>query len=240
MAVYPHATHAQISATLPQKTGRSGIWLLVIGGAVLAMAVLGIIAYAIRPQPFHCTNAVQCGTAPPLKSAPNPLPPTASYTSSTYGFSVEYPSDFAPIQTTSDAVSWGATYNGSPATWTFVGESAKGRTPQQVVNDLQQSRYPNATFVYAIPGANLGYTPGYGAVYNLFVDNAAGQSAHQRLIILSAIRGDVAVSFYGTGPFVQTSQSADGHPNPSDTPIVHETLFRQSIEGVTWSGEPQL
>jgi hypothetical protein len=77
-------------------------------------------------------------------------------------------------------------------------------------------------------------------VYDLFVNPGTGQSLHQRLVMETAIQNGVALTFYGTGPFVQTSLQHDGHPNPAETPMVHEDLLRQSIESVTWSGEPPL
>jgi hypothetical protein len=236
---YAPATQAHVSAALPHKTGHAPIWILIVLAAIVAMAAFAGIAYLNRPQPFSCAPP-QCGTAPPPKQAPNPLPVSSSYTSPTFGFTLNFPNNVSPSQTSDSSVSWSGTYNEGPATWQFTGDTANNRSPQQVVNDVQQSTFPDATFVYEIPGADIGYTPGYGAVYDLFVNSAFGQSEHQRLIIIAAIKNGTAVIFYGTGPFIQTSLKQDGHPNPAETPLVHEDFFRQAVESVTWKGEPPL
>jgi hypothetical protein len=170
----------------------------------------------------------------------NVLPASSSYTSPAFGFTLDYPDDAPPSQTSDSGVAWSGTYNEGPATWQFVGANANDRAPQQVVNDVQQNNFPSAQVVYEIPGADLGYTPGYGAVYDLFVNPATGQSDHQHLVVIAAIKNGVAVVFAGAGPFVQTSRSQDGHPNPAETPMVHESLLRQAIESVTWKGDPPL
>jgi hypothetical protein len=236
---YAPASQAHVAATLPYKTGSARVWVVIALAAIVAMGALAVVAYLNRPQPFHCSPP-QCGTAPPLKHASTPLAPSDSYTSSTYGFTLDYPHDEQPTQTTDGSVSWSGTYNEGPATWQFTGDDPNGRSPEQIVNDVQQSTFPDATFVYAIPGADIGYAPGYGAVYDLFVNSAFGQSEHQRLVIIAAIKNGTAVIFYGTGPFTQTSLKQDGHPNPAETPLVHEALFRQAIESVTWKGQPPL
>ena len=237
---YVHASQTHINTALPTKVGRGRVWGMLILLIVAAMVAFGIYAYLNRPTTYVCPSPRRCGTAPPIKVKADPLPPPEAFTSAAYGFTVVYPRYATPTDTSRSAIAWSGSYNEGPVTWQFAGQSANNNSPQQIVNGIQRSKYPNAQFVYSIPNADIGYTLGYGAVYDLFVNSLFGQSEHQRVVIIAAIKRGVAVTFYGSGPFVKTSLNADGHPNPAETPMVHEDLFREAIEGVTWKGDPPL
>jgi hypothetical protein len=80
------------SSQLPTKLRRLRLWLLLAGVIVLASTGLGITANVLRPQPLACMPP-QCVIRPPSTA---PLSPDATYTSSTYGFSLDYLQDYRP------------------------------------------------------------------------------------------------------------------------------------------------
>jgi hypothetical protein len=211
------------------------LWLIA-GAAVVAVAVaLGIAAYALRPQPSPCTGP-QC-THPPTSK---PLAAEGTYTSGALGFSVDFSKDFAPTSTSDSSVDWsGQLSDGTPFDYSFTGDNANGRSAEQVVQDVLQSKFPEAKAAYpaaGVPGAELGYTPGYGQVYDVFVNS--GQSTHERVIIIAAVQGNVAVTMVGEGPWRQWTESLDDHPNPADVSFVHLGEYQVSVDSVRWRGEP--
>ena len=46
---------------------------------------------------------------------------------------------------------------------------------------------------YPLPDALVGYTPGYGAVYDAQVNSSGGRQVDYRLVVMAAIRNGVAV-----------------------------------------------
>jgi hypothetical protein len=223
----------------PSKLGSLRLWLIVGGVIVLASVGLGITAYALRPQAVDCSPP-KCVIKPPTSHA---LPPEATpYTSSKYGFSIDYTLGFAPTSIDDSSVRWsGSLHDGSAFDYAFTGDSANGRSAQQVVQDIQRSKYPGAQAAYppdGIPGADLGFTPGYGQVYDVFT--SGGRSTHERVVIIAAIQGDTAVSMVGEGPWRQPTEQSDGHPNPSDVSFVGLGEYMVSVTSVRWKGEPPL
>jgi hypothetical protein len=108
------------------------------------------------------------------------------------------------------------------------------------VEDAQSNNFGDATYAYTIPGAQIGYTPGYGNVYDLSVAPNGGASVHERLIIIAAVKGNVAVVFVGMGPFQKTDPQTDDHPNPAETPLVSLGDVEENLESVTWPGDSPL
>ena len=82
----------------------------------------------------------------------------------------------------------------------------------------------------------MGYVVGYGNVYGLTLRTSTGASAPGRLVIMAAVKNDVAVLFDGFGPRIKPDPAQ--HPNPAATPLV--SLFDLIGNTVTWSGDPAL
>jgi hypothetical protein len=87
------------------------------------------------------------------------------------------PADQQPHVAKNDGCSIGWTISGFP--YTFTGDAATGRSPQQLVEQLQRSRYPDGTLVYTIPQAQMGYQLGYGNIYDVTLRTSTGASAHE-------------------------------------------------------------
>ena len=229
---------------VPRKTGRSPMWALVVAGVLSFMVVLGSIAYIVGPgQNRHG----ECGasTCPkPVKQAP-PLGAPHVYTSTRYGFQVAYydhPEFGRALKITVEddhQIGWAITSSRSGLNFpiTIAGQDAGSNTADSIVDSIQQSRYPDAQKVYAIPGLQLGYVNGSGNVYDINIKGGTGTSLHGRLIIAAAIKNGVAITVVVVGPYAQTTPK-DGHPNPADTPIA--SVADDLVSNITFKGDTPL
>ena len=233
MAVYAPA----LPGSIPYRHGFLR-WLVSGGGLLILSLVFSLLSKLLQPGPVTCAPP-SCRVPPPQQG---PLSPPSRYTSSQYGYSLDYStSRITPSRQDASSIAWDATLSdGSEVAWSFTGTAANRRSAEEIVRSAQGSNFPDAQMAYTIPGAAVGYTPCYGAVYDVSVSPGDGQAVHDRLILIAAIHGGVAVVLLGLGPYQQTTPDNDGHPNPADTPLVHLGDFSESLESVTWPGEPSL
>jgi hypothetical protein len=218
------------------------VWGLA-GGALLAFAVtLGLLAVLLNTANPGGKSRCPPDCPPPPRSPALSAPHT--YTSATLGWSVDYydpeaalAGAFGVTQQDANSITWTLVSHGD---WpiTFQGEKAAGRTPRQLTDQLQQATFPDAAPVYTVPGSELGYTDGYGEVYDLVLSQPGGQSQRARLVIMVAIRGDIAVELVALGGYVPNTRSNFGHPNPASTWIV--ALSGPLANNVRWPGAPPL
>jgi hypothetical protein len=233
---YAPATSQQYAAAVPAKT-HLWIWLIAAAGVGLFMLCLAAVAVLIEDRPPPNPTCPPSCAPPPPRLAP-PLGPQHTFSSTKYGWSLAYADKVQGISLTiAGQTETGIQFKVGSFPIGFDAEPAKGRTPQQIAEGLQQKTLPQATFVYALPAAEMGYNPGYGAVYDTTVQTASGQSLHVRMIIEVAVKKDLAIELVEVGPFVQTTPK-DGFPNPSDTILVF--LSSGIVNTVTFPGDPVL
>jgi len=233
---YAPVTPQQYAAAVPVKTNL-WVWLLAGGGVGVFMLILAVIAVliAVRP-PSNPTCPPSCAP-PPRKLAP-PLGPQHTFSSRRYGWSLAYSDQVQGVPLTiAGQTETGIQFKAGAFPIGFDAEPANGRSAQQIAEGLQQKTLPQATLVYALPAAEMGYNPGYGAVYDTTVQTASGQSLHVRLIIEVAVKKDLAIELVEVGPFQQTVPK-DGFPNPSDTILVF--ISSGIVNTVTFPGDPLL
>ena len=82
----------------------------------------------------------------------------------------------------------------------FVGESAGGRSADEIVTALQQANAPNAVPDYVLPGASIGYTPGHGEAFQTTPNSAYGNPVKFEVVIICAIRNNYAICAYESVP----------------------------------------
>ena len=214
---------------------RARAWGLVIGLAVIAVVAAGVIGWAIGQRLAESCSGPECG---PLSA---PLAPALPYTSSRYKFSLDATghclSVGMPVTGHDDAsIDWTLKFPAaSVGDWpvNLHGEPADGREAQPIVESLKDAKYADAQFAYSIPMADIGYAPGYGAVYDLQIGAGSAQPVHARVVLIAAVKGDLAIVFDSVGPF--DSQKL-GHPFPAQTHGV--VCYSPTINSVTWPGEP--
>lgn len=233
MAVaYPLATRQQVAAAMPHKTARPHPWGLAAVVVVVAMAGLYMVAQRAAVSPRAACGARCVSLNPPPVAAP-PLSAAHTYTSSAFGYALQYGSELPSPQTDDRSIGWGGT--GSADAILFTGGPLNGQTPAQVVAAAQQDRFPDATPVYQIPGAELGYVPGSGTVFDLTATPASGAETEERIAVTAAAHGNVAVMMLSASPL---STDSAPHPNPSQlAPAVAQTADNIG-NTVTWKGMP--
>jgi hypothetical protein len=232
---YNQASWRHVGSAVPAKSHRARPWLIAIAGVVVLIIVLTIVGKLLIPSTPVCP--APCRIPPPRVQ---PLSAPHTYTSSTYGFKVDYDSSFmGPSQISqqnSSSIVWTltASSNAGPIgfPYGFFGTAANGRSAEQVAQAYQSSSFPQATMLYQITQAGLGYEPGWGAVYDLNVQAPDGGSIDSRLFVVTSISGNTAVTFAGIG-FVKSEK--DEHPNPSGTPMAQ--IFSFLLNQVTMPGE---
>src|SRR5205085_8848632 len=117
----------------------------------------------------------------------------------------------------------------------FTGTPANGQSPAQIVTAVQQDRLPDATPVYQIPGAELGYVPGYGTVYGLTETPANGAETDERIAITAATHGNVTVVMLSASPLAPDNAQ---HPNPAQLDPAVAQISDDVGNTVIWKGMP--
>jgi hypothetical protein len=232
---YNQASWRHVGAATPAKSHRARPWIFAGAGVLILILVLTLVGRALVPTTPTCP--APCRIPPPRVQ---PLSAPHTYTSSTYGFKVDYDTSFMNgsqvTQQNATSIVWTltATSNVGPVGFPFgfFGSAANGQTPQQVAQSYQSQNFPQATQLYVLTQAGLGYEQGWGAVYDLQFSEPNGYSFDCRLFLVTSVAGNTAVTFVGIG-FVKQEQ--DEHPNPSGAPMAQ--MFSFMINQVTMPGE---
>jgi hypothetical protein len=212
--------------------------LLILGVAlVVAVGAFVVISHFVTPS---ASTAKQCN---PTCGGPPPVGPAViskpTFTAADGSWSVEYPTgnpNFSSFKKTSDSLL--ADLGNGAAAILVRGGSAGGKTPQQVVQAYQQATFPDARPSYEISHAEVGYNPGYGAVFDDFPQTTSGSSQHMRLIVLAAVRNDTYVLVVGLGAYQQFAKDGTNDGHPSGAATVVSFFMDPIINSVTWKGDP--
>ena len=117
------------------------------------------------------------------------------------------------------------------------GGSANGATAQQVVSSFVQAKFADARAAYQISNAEVGYTPGYGAVSTC---SRSRRPERRRTIGWSCwprSRTTPTCSWPDSGGYQEFAQGGltDGHPSGVATAVA---LFMDPINNsVLWKGD---
>ncbi|KDE99738.1 hypothetical protein Y900_012535 [Mycolicibacterium aromaticivorans JS19b1 = JCM 16368] len=208
-----------------------GLWVIVL---VTAMMALSVVATRITPTAttYHCPP--DCGRPPtglPVAINPRYFAPDGS-------FSVSYPSPGTAYDVTIEPNGVRAELNvGDGGTLRLFSEPAKGRHARQVANDLLNQIFPDAVTSYELPNAILGYQPGYGEVADDWPKGTAIDSQHQRIIIIVAVKNDLALVAGAVGPFHQFGPD-DGPGPPSAANLDIAKDMGKYVNSFMWRGDP--
>jgi hypothetical protein len=207
-----HVGPSHVGSRVPRKSSgrRFGFRFT---GALLVLLLLGILISALAKDVLP---SIVCQTAcrrPPVTAGALPSPTVFQADA---GWSLQY--DTAGGLRVEQRSGSGIEFSAGGYPVVFKGTAASGSSPQQVAERLAAAAVPQGQFVYALPNAELGFTKGYGAVYDAFVQTTGGESQHVRYIVIAAIRGNLAISAQALGPY-EPSSASDGQPNPAGTPV---------------------
>ncbi len=233
--LYRPATPAEI-AGFQRGPHHARRWSAVAGVLVAGCLVLGVTAALLSPARGHACG-VFCAPPPPpcagfcgrAALAP-PLVSHNTYTSSAYKFAVDY-TQFPPSHQDSSSVGWDLSSSGGQYSAQVLGGKAQGSSAQEIVKSLLDNNFPDYSLVYNVPGAEVGYTPGAGSVYEDQVTPFLGESSTSRVVILSAVKSGLGIAVVASGD-ASTSDPTD----PSGLAI---SQFVDSLaNGTRWPGDP--
>jgi hypothetical protein len=221
------------AAALRQTTPRRV--LLPLGGVLAAAAVAAVVvSMVITPNLPHYVCPPDCGR-PPLGS---PVTTNPRFTSADGAYSFSYPGPGTAYEATVDEK--GVVLNfvaGDTGTLVLFGEPARNRTPKQITEDLIQENYPDAEVDYEIPNASVGYQPGYGVVADEYPQDSTGTYTRLRLLVMVAVKNDVALIAAAAGPYHEFSPSfGTGHPSGANLQLAMD--MAKYVNSFAWRGDP--
>jgi hypothetical protein len=208
-----------------------GIWLTAL---VLSMMTLSVVATQIAsaPSKYHCPP--DCGRPPNgLPVATNPR-----FFAADGSFSVSYPAPGAAYDVTMEPNGVRAELNiGDGGTLRLFSQPAQGRDARRVADDVLGQMFPDAVKSYELPNAILGYEPGYGEVADDWPKGTPTDSKHLRVIVVVAVKNDLALIAGAVGPFRQFGpDDGPGPPSPANVDIAKD--MGKYVNSFMWRGDP--
>lgn len=209
--------------------------LLPVGlGVGMAAVVAAAVALVITPELPNYRCPPDCGR-PPLGT---PVTTNPRFTADDGSFSVSYPGPgtayraiLNPDGVTLDFIA------GDTGTLELFGEPARGRTPRAVAEELIERSYPDATVDYEIPNAAIGYQPGYGVYADEYPQDSTGTYTRLRIMVLVAVKDDVALVASAVGPYHEFSPSFGiGHPSGANLQLAMD--IGKYVNSFSWRGDP--
>lgn len=233
-AGYPVAATARPVAKHSSHTKVVGILvaaLLVAVGAFVGISLLVTPgAQSTPPCPPTCPN-------PPVGQ---PVASPETFTAADGSFSVTYLPAGSRIHLTKSASSVDMKLfpPGETDEILLTGLAAKGDTADQVVASVTGKLVPDAKVAYVLPNAILGFQHGYGVVLDNYLQTTNGATEHDRIVVVGAVKNDVALLAIGVGPFREYSAKGlnDGHASGANS--FAALLMDQMINSFTWKGDP--
>lgn len=234
--IYPgYATPADRYAAPRVRRPRYG-WLLGRWGtAITAVAVLlAGAALVLTPKVAHFMCPPECGTPPrgtPVMGLPRFTPPDGT-------FSVAYPAPGSAytVSTTDSGVTATFTGGGGGVMQLFA-EPAGGRPARDVVRAIVARTFPAAKVAYEIPNAMVGYQPGYGEVADVWPQSTTASSERVRILILAAVKNDLALVGFATGPYRAFGPDFGPGP-PSGANLEIAVDMGKYVNSFLWRGDP--
>jgi hypothetical protein len=231
---YPaYALPAGTYAAPPLRQPRFG-WLLGrwgIGVATVAVA-LGAVALVLTPNIPHYLCPPECGR-PPTGTPVMALPRFDAEK-----FSVAYPAPGSAYEIKTEKAGITAKLTaGDGGVMQFFSEPANGRTARQVANATVRKAYPDAKVDYEIPNAMVGYQPGFGEVADDWPQGASAAYSRIRILVMTAIKDDVALVAFATGPYHAFGPDfGPGPPSGANLQIAQD--MGKYVNSFRWNGDP--
>ena len=90
---------------------------------------------------------------------------------------------------------------GDGGTLRLFSQPAEGRNAEQIATALIDNGFPDSQRSYTLPNATVGYQRGYGEVVDFQPMVGSNQSNPLRVIVLAAVKNDLALIAVAAGPF---------------------------------------
>jgi hypothetical protein len=221
------------------RGGHRRLLLMLAAGLGAVVLLVVIVALVSTPSPNRDCRPPQCAGNPPTGE---PIHGDVSYASSTYGFTADYfkyDSVEQDVQPSDDALRLDyPTLKGGPGTLLITARKAGGGDARSVVDAVVNDAFPGAREAYPLPGATVGYRPGYGMVYDYYPQSANGAAERDRVFVLAAVKGDLAVVAIATSPYYEFSADGLSTGHPSGANAVIALLADDPINTIRWPDDP--
>ncbi len=214
----------------PKYLWTLGLWVLIL---TAGMMVLALVDSRVADVPNRYICPPDCGRPPTgLPVAINPR-----FTSPGGEFSVSYPAPGAAydveIEPNGITAEWTA---GEGGTLRLFSQPAAGRDSEQIARELLEDGFPDAQMAYRLPNATVGYHPGYGEVAD-YQPLGSAAAARMRVIIIVAVKNDLALVAAAAGPFREFTPSfGPGPPSPANLQIAQD--MGKYVNSFSWRGDP--
>ena len=211
-------------------------WLLSRWGIVVCAAavVLGAAALVLTPKIAHYMCPPDCGKPPsgtPVMALPRFESPDGT-------FSVSYPAPGSAYTVSTTTAGVTATYTGGDGgVLQLFSEPARGRSAQEITQALLKRAYPDAKHAFEIPNAMVGYQPGYGLLADDWPQGASTSYSRVRILIMTAVKNDVALVAFATGPYHAFGPDfGPGPPSGANLEIAQD--MGKYVNSFRWKDDP--
>lgn len=207
-----------------------GLWALVM---VAGMVLLSFVDSRVADVPTRYVCPPDCGRPPTgLPVATNPR-----FTAADGSFSVSYPAPGAAYTVTTQPNGITAVWNaGDGGTLRLFSQPAADRNAEQIAGALMDDAFPDSVLSYRLPNATVGYHPGYGQVADFRPLAASNKADLLRVIIVVAVKDDLALIAVADGPFREfTPTVGPGPPSPANLQIAQD--MGKYVNSFTWRGD---
>lgn len=175
----------------------SGTQIAVAAGLliILSIVTIGLSAFAeSQVIGTHTTCTSNC--APRIVT---PLPASATYKSSAYGYEVDYPPAWTVRTEDPQGVVLATKIGLLQIAGTKAGQPLD-HVLQAVVNALPSSQWQSVGQITELKGAHIGDQDGIGAVYSANLIASNGSATKVRFFVIAATRGSTTVTIFGVNP----------------------------------------
>lgn len=216
---YPAAQPRAYPARRPYRLGPA----FVAGGLVLMLIVVATVVGVIAAAQLTAGNRSTCTSncSPKLIT---PLPEQASFSSSTYHFTVNYFAAWTVRSKSASGIELGTKVGTVAVTGTSGGSA--DHALQSTVSSLPSATYQNVTLVANLKGAHLGDQEGVGQVYSANLFGPSQTVTKIRFAVIAATHAGVTVVVFAVNP-------ADPKNSPNGMP--EGQLFDYMCTELAWS-----
>ena len=224
----PAGEYRAPSVRRPRLGWLFGRWGTTVAAATVVLAGLTLV---LTPKIAHYMCPPECGRPsadPPVSGLPR---------FSTPQFSVSYPTPESAYEiTTYDNGVTAKFTGGDTGVMQLFSQPANGRTPEAIVTSLLRNRFPDARVAYRIPNAKVGYEPGYGVFADEWPQNPAATSTRQRILVMAAVKDDLALVAFATGPYRSFGpDSGPGLPSAANLQLAQD--LGKYVNSFQWAGD---
>ena len=205
-----------------------GLWVLTL---VAVMMTLAIVDQVVPDVPTRYVCPPDCGRPP----TGQPVATNPRFTAAD-GSSYPAPGAAYTVSTEADGVTakW---VGGDGGTLRLFSQPAAGRDARTIAEALLNDAFPGAIKSYELPNATVGYQLGYGEVADFNPMSGGGEKGQVRIIIIVAVKNDLALVAGAAGPFREFTPSfGPGPPSPANLQIAQD--MGKYVNSFMWRGDP--